>query len=62
MTERAVFQLVEDGIELIEIAPGVDLQHDVLDKLSFQPLIADKLHTIDSNIYRQHWGMLYKSL
>lgn len=62
VTERAVFQLVEDGIELIEIAPGVDLQHDVLDKLSFQPLIADKLHTIDSNIYRQHWGMLYKSL
>ena len=44
MTERAVFQLVEDGIELMKLL-GVDLQHDVLDKLSFQPLIADK-HTL----------------
>lgn len=39
ITERAVFQLTEQGVELIEIAPGIDLQSQVLDLMQFKPII-----------------------
>lgn len=41
VTERAVFRLCADGVELIEIAPGIDLQSQVLDLLDFQPIIRE---------------------
>ncbi len=41
VTERCVFRLGRDGLELIEIAPGVDLKRDILDKLPFKPTIND---------------------
>jgi propionate CoA-transferase len=46
ITERCVFQLKENGLELIEIAPGLDLQKDVLDLLEFTPSIAEDLKQI----------------
>jgi propionate CoA-transferase len=52
LTERAVFRLVEGGIMLTEIAPGVDLHKDILDKMEFRPLIAKDLKTMDSRIFR----------
>jgi len=39
VTERAVFRLSADGVELIELAPGIDLQTQVLDKMEFKPII-----------------------
>ena len=38
VTERAVFRLIDEGLELIEIAPGIDLQTQVLDLLPFKPI------------------------
>ena len=52
ITERAVFTLVEDGVMLLEIAPGLDLQRDVLDMMEFRPIISTELKTIDGAIYR----------
>lgn len=41
VTERAVFRLRKDGLHLTEIAPGVDLQADILDRIGFEPIIND---------------------
>jgi propionate CoA-transferase len=43
ITERCVFRLNKDGIELIEIAPGLDPKKDVLDLLDFIPSVAKDL-------------------
>jgi propionate CoA-transferase len=39
VTERAVFRLSTDGLELIEMAPGIDLQRDILDQMAFRPIM-----------------------
>ncbi|MFZ4288510.1 acyl CoA:acetate/3-ketoacid CoA transferase [Variovorax sp. HJSM1_2] len=46
LTERASFRLTAAGIELFEIAPGIDLQRDVLDQMGFKPLIASTMATM----------------
>ena len=39
VTERCVFELTADGLELTEIAPGIDLVQDILAHMEFEPLI-----------------------
>lgn len=51
ITERCVFRLVSEGIELIEIAPGVDLQKDILQQMEFEPLISPELKLMDIRIF-----------
>lgn len=41
ITERAVFQLTTDGLELIEIAPGIDLENDILRKMELKTSVRD---------------------
>lgn len=53
ITERAVFEMVPEGLELKEIAPGIDLQRDVLDQMPFQPRIAKDLKEMDPRIFRK---------
>lgn len=51
ITERAVFELTGEGFELIEIAPGVELQKHILDKMEFKPVISKNLRKMDTKIF-----------
>jgi propionate CoA-transferase len=39
VTERAVFELTAEGVELTEIAPGVDIERDILPNMGFEPIV-----------------------
>ena len=58
VTERAVFELREGRLTLIEKAPWADLQRDILDRMDFKPAIADDLRDMDPGIFREKWGGL----
>jgi propionate CoA-transferase len=61
ITERAVFMLTGDGVELIEIAPGVDLEKDVLSKMKFKPIIKGQVSLMDPRIFREeNMGLVLK--
>ena len=52
MTERCVFKLSSDGMELIEIAPGIDIEKDILANMEFEPIIKDPPGLMDGRIFR----------
>ncbi len=51
ITERCVFSLGKEGLELSEIAPGVDLQKDILDLIDFEPIIPRPPKLMDERIF-----------
>ncbi|MFZ4615466.1 MAG: acyl CoA:acetate/3-ketoacid CoA transferase [Rectinemataceae bacterium] len=52
VTERAVFALSPEGLELLEIAPGIDLERDILDRMEFRPLLRGAPKLMDRRIFR----------
>ncbi len=51
ITERCVFRLSEKGMELMEIAPGIDLEKDILAHMDFRPVIRKPLKQMDSRVF-----------
>ena len=51
ITERCVFKLTGSGIELTEVAPGIDIERDILNMMSFTPEVRDPIE-MDSSIFR----------
>jgi propionate CoA-transferase len=52
VTERCVFRLRERGLELIEIAPGIDIERDILAHMDFKPLMEHPPRLMDPRIFR----------
>ena len=52
VTERCVFTLTKEGITLTEIAPGIDLEKDILSHMDFKPIIHPNLHLMDERIFK----------
>ena len=50
ITERCVFRLTRGGLELIEVAPGIDIQRDILAHMDFQPIIK-RPQVMDARIF-----------
>ncbi|MEA4922941.1 MAG: hypothetical protein VB031_06185 [Eubacteriaceae bacterium] len=62
ITERAVFRLTENGLTLTEIAPGVDLEKDIIEKMEFRPHIDPDLKEMDPRLFRpENMGIKLKS-
>ena len=51
ITERAVFRLDRDGLVLVEKAPGVDLERDILGQMDFRPTISPGLKDMDPGLF-----------
>jgi propionate CoA-transferase len=62
ITERAVFTLEEGQVTLIEIAPGIDLEKDIIGQMGFRPRISPNLKLMPAEIFQPKWGGLRRIL
>ena len=62
VTERCVFRLGEVGLELVEIAPGVDLERDILQYMDFRPALTPEPKEMDGVIFRDEPMQLRRML
>jgi len=62
ITERCVFRLTANGMELVEIAPGVDLEKDILAHMDFKPIMDHKPEIMDLRIFSDQAMDLKKDL
>ncbi|WP_426190264.1 acyl CoA:acetate/3-ketoacid CoA transferase [Massilia sp. DWR3-1-1] len=51
VTERCVFRLCATGLELIEVAPGIDIERDIFAQMDFRPSLGAGLKTMDAAIF-----------
>jgi propionate CoA-transferase len=51
VTERCVFRLTADGVELVEFAPGIDIERDILAQMDFRPVVKNPV-LMDSRIFQ----------
>src|SRR6478752_7413628 len=51
VTERCVFELTPDGLALIEVAPGIDIERDILARMDFKPITSRKPALMDERVF-----------
>jgi propionate CoA-transferase len=51
VTERAVLKAIDGVLEVIEIAPGVDLEKDVIGQMGFRPRVSSQLKRMDRRLF-----------
>ena len=57
VTERAVFRLTPEGVELLEVAPGIDIERDIVAHMDFPPIMRD-VQLMDAGVFQAEWGRL----
>lgn len=62
ITERCVFRLINGKMTLTEIAPGIDLEKDILANIDFVPVVSPDLQLMEPSIFMENWGSLGKSI
>ena len=60
VTERCVMKIIDGKMTIIEIAPGIDLEKDILAQMDFKPEIAKDLKLMDEGMFCEKWGGLGK--
>lgn len=53
ITERCVFKLTNEGLMIVEIAPGISVKEDIIDKMPFKPLIDNNIKIMDLKIFNK---------
>ena len=53
ITDRCVFRLTREGLVLTEIAPGIDLQTQILDLMEVKPIVSENLKEMDPAIFAE---------
>lgn len=61
VTERAVLKVRPEGVELVEVAPGVDVRRDVLDQMGFEPLVRE-VRQMDAGLFRAARALTQRSV
>ena len=51
ITERAVFELRREGLTLVEIADGIDIEKDIIANMEFKPILANEIKKMNQNIF-----------
>ena len=51
ITERCVFILTDQGLKLTEVAPGIDIEKDILAHMEFEPIVADNVKAMDTRLF-----------
>ncbi|MBV8853501.1 MAG: hypothetical protein JOY91_08875, partial [Sinobacteraceae bacterium] len=51
VTERCVFRAARGTLELVEVAPGIDVQRDILDRMAFRPEVSNALKPMDARLF-----------
>ena len=58
VTERCVLQLIDGKMTVIEIAPGIDLEKDIINQMDFVPAVSPDLKVMDEKMFMETWGGL----
>ncbi len=62
ITERCVLRMLGGRLTVTEIAPGIDLQRDILSQMDFEPAVSDELKLMDPGLFCEHWSGLESTL
>ena len=62
VTERCVFRLENGRMTIIEVAPGISIEKDILPHMEFTPAIAENVKPMDPRIFCEKWGALDETI